>query len=81
MPAYGPAYAGGMPDERDQIIRALVLKVAELRGQLAEAQDMLVEAAVDAGELHGRIGVLRDELETVRRDRDAWCAAAQRQAG
>lgn len=41
---------------------ALELEVAELRQQLAAAQDMLVETAADAGRLHAENNALRDEL-------------------
>ncbi len=39
---------------------------AELRAQLAEAQEQCVELAVDAGELHTEIEALRRELSEVR---------------
>ncbi|MCJ2099254.1 hypothetical protein MKK82_10525 [Methylobacterium sp. E-046] len=55
----------------------LELEVAELRQQLAAAQDMLVETAIDAGQLHARIDSLQNELVRVRADRDAWRAAAR----
>jgi len=56
---------------------ALQLEIAELKQQLAETQDQCVELAVDAGELHGQIQALQDEVARVRADRDAWRAAAQ----
>jgi regulator of replication initiation timing len=45
---------------------ALELEVAELRQQLAAAQDMLVETAADAGRLHAENTALRDELARMR---------------
>lgn len=45
---------------------------AELRLQLAEAQDQLIEMAVDAGELQALIEGLRDELAEARAKTDAW---------
>lgn len=56
---------------------ALELEVAELRQQLAEAQDMLMETAADAGRGHAENVALRDELARVRADRDAWQIAAR----
>jgi uncharacterized protein involved in exopolysaccharide biosynthesis len=41
---------------------AVVIENAELRVQLAETQDMLIEMAVDAGELHARIDELQAQL-------------------
>ena len=60
-------------------VQALELanEVAELRQQLASAQDMLVETALDAGHLHARINSLQDELARVRAERDAWQIAAR----
>lgn len=45
---------------------ALELEVAELRQQLAAAQDMLVETAADAGRLRAENNALRDELARMR---------------
>ena len=50
---------------------ALAVENAELRLQLAEAQEQCIEMAVDAGELHAEIEVLRARLEEVERERDA----------
>jgi flagellar biosynthesis regulator FlaF len=49
---------------------ALATENAELRGQLTQAQDMLVETAIDAGNLHALI-------EAVQIERDAWQAEAE----
>ena len=51
---------------------------AELRSQLAEAQDQCVELAVDAGELQAEIEALRAQLAEVTDQRDAWQAEAER---
>lgn len=59
---------------------ALELEVAELRQQLAAAQDMLVETAIDAGRVHAENVALQDELARVRADRDAWQIAARRRS-
>jgi septal ring factor EnvC (AmiA/AmiB activator) len=50
----------------------LATENAELRLQLAEAQDQLIEMAVDAGELQALIEGLRAELAEARAERDAW---------
>lgn len=44
----------------------LMAENAELRAQLAEAQEQCVELAVDAGELHAEIQTLRQELAEAR---------------
>lgn len=63
------------PPDADRL--ALELEVEELRQQLAAAQDMLVETALDVGRVHAETVALRDELALVRVDRDAWRAAAR----
>ena len=55
------------------LLLALAAENAELREQLASAQDMLVETAIDAGQLHARI-------EAVQAERDAWRAEAEQLA-
>ncbi len=52
------------------LLLALTTENAELRQQLADAQDMLMETAIDAGHLHARIAAVQDE-------RDAWRAEAE----
>ncbi|MCJ2042878.1 hypothetical protein MKK55_28600 [Methylobacterium sp. J-059] len=49
----------------------LATENAELRLQLAEAQDQLIEMAVDAGELQALIEGLQAELSEARAERDA----------
>ena len=44
----------------------LMAENAQLRAQLAEAQEQCVELAVDAGELHAEIEALRRELAEAR---------------
>jgi chromosome segregation ATPase len=56
----------------------LATENAELRSQLAEAQDQCVELAVDAGELQAEIEALRAQLAEVTDQRDAWQAEAER---
>jgi hypothetical protein len=53
------------------LLVALARENAELRKQLAAAQDMLMETAVDAGNLYER-------LEAVQIECDAWRAEAER---
>ena len=57
---------------------AVVIENAELRQTLAEVQDQCVELAVDAGELHAEIEVLRARLVEAEQDRDQWRAEAER---
>jgi len=49
----------------------LATENTELREQLANAQDMLMDTAIDAGHLHARI-------EAVQVERDAWREEAER---
>ncbi|MCJ2137338.1 hypothetical protein MKK69_25380 [Methylobacterium sp. J-026] len=56
---------------------ALELEVAELRQQLAGAQDMLMVTAADAGRLHVENVALRDELARMRAEAAAWQIAAR----
>jgi hypothetical protein len=53
------------------ILVALAHENADLRRQLASAQDMLIETAIDAGNLHALIEAARTEC-------DAWRAEAER---
>jgi hypothetical protein len=59
-----------MSDDVVALLLALANENAELRNQLASAQDMLVETAIDAGNLHALI-------EAMRMERDAWRAEAE----
>lgn len=56
---------------------AVVVENAELRQTLAEVQDQCVELAVDAGELHAEIEVLRVQLADALKERDAWRSEAE----
>ena len=51
-----------MSDGTANLILALATENAELRLALAEAQDLLVETAIDAGELHARVEELQGEI-------------------
>ena len=53
------------------VLIALARENADLRAQLASAQDMLVETAIDAGNLHALIEATRTEC-------DAWRAEVRR---
>ena len=65
----------------DLSLLELATENAELRLQLAEAQEQLVEMAVDAGELHVEITALRVRLAYVEKEHDAWQAEAERHNG
>jgi len=67
-----------MSDDKDCLVLALAVENAELRAQLAEAQDQCIELAVDAGELHAEVEALRDELARLRTERSAWRVVARR---
>jgi hypothetical protein len=60
-----------MSDDMAALLLALAAENAELRKQLADAQDLLMETAIDAGHLHARI-------EAVQAERDAWRIEAER---
>lgn len=60
-----------MSDEVAALLLAVATENAELRQQLGNTQDLLMETAIDAGHLHARI-------ETVQAERDAWRAEAER---
>ncbi|MCJ2090100.1 hypothetical protein MKK88_29550 [Methylobacterium sp. E-005] len=60
-----------MGDVMTALLLALVTENAELRQQLASAQDMLVETAIDAGNMHALV-------EAMRTERDAWQEEAER---
>jgi regulator of replication initiation timing len=71
----------GVPPTGDLFLLELATENAELRLQLAEAQEQLVEMAVDAGELNVEITALRLRLAHVEKQRDAWQAEAERHSG
>ncbi|WP_267427029.1 hypothetical protein [Methylobacterium sp. GC_Met_2] len=54
-----------MADVVTALLLAMATENAELRQQLASAQDMLVETAIDAGNMHALV-------EAMRTERDAW---------
>ncbi|MCJ2124168.1 hypothetical protein [Methylobacterium sp. J-077] len=59
-----------MGDDVTALLVAIARENAELRQQLATAQDMLMESAIDAGNLHALI-------EAVQAERDAWREEAE----
>ena len=60
-----------MSDDVTGLLVAIARENAELRQQLALAQDMLMETAIDAGNMHALVEALRTE-------RDAWRDEAAR---
>ena len=60
-----------MGDDVAAILLTLAAENTDLRQQLATAQDMLMETAIDTGNLHALI-------EAVQADRDAWREEAGR---
>ena len=62
-----------MGDDVAALLLTLAAENTELRQHLAAAQDMLVETAIDAGQLHARI-------KTVEAERDAWRDEAERRS-
>lgn len=70
-----------MGEDNHGLLLALATENTELRQQLSTAQDMLVETAIDAGELHARIEALQVELAEMRGQRDTWRAEAMRLGG
>ena len=67
-----------MSDETTALVLALVTESAELRTQHAEAQELLVETAVDAGKMHAQLEEVQAELVVAVSERDAWQAEAER---
>lgn len=63
-----------MGDDVAALLLTLAAENADLRQQLATAQDMLMETAIDAGNLHAMI-------EAVQVERDAWREEAERLSG
>lgn len=59
---------------------SIAIENAELRLQLVEAQDQLIEMAVDAGELLALIEGLQAEQVEAQAERDAWRAPPMRLA-
>ena len=60
-----------MGDDVTALLVAIARENVDLRQQLALAQDMLVETAIDAGNLHALVDAMRTE-------RDAWRDEAER---
>jgi hypothetical protein len=59
-----------MSDVMAALLLALAAENAELREQLASAEGMLVETAIDAGNMHTLV-------EAMRTERDAWREEAE----
>ncbi|MGU3341651.1 hypothetical protein ACLBXJ_26950 [Methylobacterium mesophilicum] len=60
-----------MGDNVTALLVAIARENADLRQQLATAQDMLMETAIDAGNMHALV-------EAMRTERDAWRDEAER---
>lgn len=71
LPAASRTRETGMSDDIAALLLTLAAENAELREQLAAAQDMLVETAIDPSHLH-------DCIEAVQVEQDAWRAEAER---
>ena len=69
-----------MSDDLPALLLALATENAELRQQLASAQDMLMETAIDAGHLHARIEAVQAERDAWREEAGRWRAQAMRRA-
>jgi chromosome segregation ATPase len=63
------------------VIASLTRENAELKRQLASAQDLLVESAIEVGDLRAGIDALRTELTEAQATRDAWRDEAERLVG
>jgi hypothetical protein len=51
-----------MSDDTTALVLALATGNAELRAELAEARELLIETAVDAGEMHAEVEALRMQI-------------------
>lgn len=60
-----------MGNDVTALLVAIARENADLRQQLALAQDMLMETAIDAGNMHALVDAMRTE-------RDAWREEAER---
>ncbi|MHC2103630.1 hypothetical protein [Methylobacterium sp. CM6246] len=60
-----------MNDDVTALLVAIARENADLRQQLAIAQDMLMETAIDAGNMYALVDAMRTE-------RDAWRDEAER---
>ncbi|MCJ2075650.1 hypothetical protein MKK68_08285 [Methylobacterium sp. E-016] len=58
-----------MSDDTTALVLALATENAELRAELAEARELLIEAAVDASEMHAEVEALRMQIANLLIDR------------
>lgn len=63
------------------VMAALAIENAELQRQLASAQDLLVESAIEIGDLRVCVDALHSELVEAQATRDAWRDEAERLVG
>ena len=70
-----------MDDAKGSLLLAMAVELAGLRQQLAQAQDLLVETAIDAGHLHAQIEHLQDKLAEAHAHRDVGRARAEQVYG
>lgn len=69
-----------MNDDLTVLLLALATENAGLRQHLADAQDMLMETAIDAGHLHARIEALQAERHSWRYDAERLVGRPARSA-
>ncbi|WP_456686177.1 hypothetical protein [Bradyrhizobium sp. P5_C11_2] len=62
------------------LLLALATENAELREQLASTQDMLVETAIDAGNMHALVEAMRIERDALQEEAERLQAQAMRRA-
>ncbi len=69
-----------MSDVVTALLLALATENAELREQLASTQDMLVETAIDAGNMHALVEAMRIERDALQEEAERLQAQAMRRA-
>lgn len=67
-----------MTEDASAELLVLVVENTELRVQLADLQEQLVEVAVDAGDLHVQVQHLQKRLAAVEHECDLWRQEAER---
>ena len=80
MRKLGGGAGAWMSDVVTALLVALAAENAELREQLASAQDMLVETAIDAGNMHTLVEAMQIERDAWREEAEMLTAANLRMA-